>query len=79
MKYYDSDTRQLVVQALTPATNVFMRLMLNPADIENDFNVSLEGDKLILSPKKRFRCGYYLVSDQQRYGQRNHDKRSERE
>ncbi|PLX66739.1 MAG: hypothetical protein C0603_11090 [Denitrovibrio sp.] len=51
MKYYDSDTRQLVVQTLTPATNVFMRLMLNPADIENDFDVKLKGNELILTPR----------------------------
>jgi len=52
MKYYDSDTKQMIVQQLDPATNVFMRLMLKPSDIRSDFNVSLEGDKLVLSPKE---------------------------
>ena len=51
MKYYDSDTNQMIVQALDPATNVFMRLMLNPADIETDFTLTLSGDELTLAPK----------------------------
>jgi len=51
MKYYDSDTRQLIVQRLDPATNVFMRLMLNPSDIQSDFDASLNGSELILKPK----------------------------
>lgn len=54
MKYYDSDTKQLVVQELDPAQNVFMRLMLNPADIRDDFAVELKGDRLILSPNEDF-------------------------
>ncbi|PLX69243.1 MAG: hypothetical protein C0602_07450 [Denitrovibrio sp.] len=51
MKYYDSDTKQMIIQKLDPATNVFMRLMLNPSDIRNDFDVKLEGSKLMLRPK----------------------------
>ena len=51
MQYYDSDTRQLIVQNLDPAANVFMRLMLNPADIRKDFDVKLEGDRLVLTPQ----------------------------
>jgi outer membrane lipoprotein carrier protein len=52
MHYYDSDTRQLVIQSLTPANNVFMRLMLNPKGIEQDFSVSLEKeDNLVMTPK----------------------------
>jgi len=51
MKYYDSDTKQMIIQQLDPATNVFMRLMLNPSDIRSDFQVSLEGNKLVLVPK----------------------------
>lgn len=54
MKYYDSDTKRLVVQELDPAQNVFMRLMLNPADIRDDFAVELKGDRLILSPNEDF-------------------------
>jgi len=52
MKYYDSDTQQMIVQTLNPATNVFMRLMLNPSDIEEDFNLTLNGKELTLAPKK---------------------------
>jgi len=52
MQFYDSDTKQLIKQRLTPETNVFMRLMLNPKDIEKDFSVKLVGDKLEMSPIK---------------------------
>lgn len=51
MKYFDSETKQMIVQKLDPATNVFMRLMLNPAQIEGDFTVTLKGDELTLEPK----------------------------
>lgn len=57
MKYYDSDTKQMIVQQLDPATNVFMRLMLNPADIEADFNLSLNDDMLTLTPKEDIGIG----------------------
>lgn len=51
MQYYDSDTRQLLIQNLDPATNVFMRLMLSPADIAVDFDMELVGDDLLMKPK----------------------------
>jgi outer membrane lipoprotein carrier protein len=51
MKYFDSETKQLIVQALSPETNVFMRLMLKPADIENDFQLTLDRGELLLHPK----------------------------
>jgi len=57
MKYYDSETRQLIIQKLTPANNIFMRLMLNPSDIEKDFNVSLSGSELVLMPKQEIGVG----------------------
>ncbi|ADD69091.1 outer membrane lipoprotein carrier protein LolA [Denitrovibrio acetiphilus DSM 12809] len=50
MNYYDSETKQLIVQKLDPSANVFMRLMLNPADIRKDFDVSFENGRLTLSP-----------------------------
>jgi len=52
MSYYDSETKQMIVQKLDPATNVFMRLMLSPADIEKDFHAELSGGELLLTPKK---------------------------
>jgi len=52
MKYYDSDTKQMIIQSMNPAANVFMRLMLNPSDIENDFNVTLRSNQLFLEPKE---------------------------
>lgn len=51
MKYYDSETKQVVVQKLDPSTNVFMRLMLSPEDIEKDFSVTLNGSELHMMPK----------------------------
>jgi outer membrane lipoprotein carrier protein len=51
MEYYDSDTKQLIVQRLEPSNNVFMRLMLNPSDIGKDFDVSFENGLLTLIPR----------------------------